>query len=267
MKHFKKFLSTAVAVMAVFAFGSCSSDDNNANNEGNARVKVRMTDAPGDYEQVNIEVIDVKMKANGESGEGGWVSIGNVVPQVYNLLDLTGGVSVLLSDSEIAAGYLGQLRLILGDNNTIVKDGVTHNLTTPSAQQSGLKLQVNKQLLPYLVYDFLIDFDVDASIVEAGNSGNYILKPVLRVSTEANSGSIRGFVAPGPYQIVASVMVDGVMISSYANALGEFVLQGVPEGSYVLTVTVNSDLGYTPVQISNVVVVNGQVTNVGSISL
>ncbi|MBF6607147.1 MAG: DUF4382 domain-containing protein, partial [Flavobacterium sp.] len=204
MKAFKKLFSAALAVASVFAFNSCSSDDDNGSTaDGTSRVKVRMTDAPGDYEQVNVEVIDVKVKSTTDAGDDGWVSIGNVTPQIYNLLDLTGGVTVLLADSEIPSGHLGQIRLILGDNNTVVKNGQTYELNTPSAQQSGLKLQVNQHLEADLVYDFLIDFDVDASVVEAGNSGNYNLHPVLRVSTETSTGSIRGIVLPGPYQVVA----------------------------------------------------------------
>jgi hypothetical protein len=44
----------------------------------------------------------------------GWVSIGDVQPKIYNLLDLTGGVNVLLADNE-ESGFLGQVRLLLRD--------------------------------------------------------------------------------------------------------------------------------------------------------
>lgn len=268
MKLIKKFLSTAVALAAVFAVSSCNDDNDNNNSDGTAQVKVRMTDAPGDYDQVNVEVIDVKYKANADASENGWISIGNVNPQIYNLLDLTGGVSVLLADTEIQAGQFSQLRLVLGENNTVVKNGVTHNLSTPSAQQSGLKLQVNQQLLAGGNYDFLIDFDVDESIVEAGNSGNYILKPVLRVSQAQASGSIKGIVTPGPYQVVASVVANGETISAYTNSLGEFVLHGVPNGTYTLAINVQSGFGFdSAIYVDNVVVANGEITNVGLISL
>jgi hypothetical protein len=57
-----------------------------------------MMDAPGDYEQVNVEVLDVLIKDNSDTDQG-WVSIGDpqqVGPgKIYNLLDLTGGVNVL----------------------------------------------------------------------------------------------------------------------------------------------------------------------------
>ncbi|MBF6608450.1 MAG: carboxypeptidase regulatory-like domain-containing protein, partial [Flavobacterium sp.] len=117
------------------------------------------------------------------------------------------------------------------------------------------------------VYAFLIDFDVDASVFEAGNSGNYNLHPVLRVSTETSTGSIRGIVLPGPYQVVASVVAGGQTISAYANDLGQFVIHGVPQGTYTLSIDVETGLGVGPVQIENVTVVNGEVTDVGNIPL
>jgi hypothetical protein len=36
------------------------------------------------------------IKSYGRNDSDGWVSIGGVTPQVYDLLDLTGGVNVLL---------------------------------------------------------------------------------------------------------------------------------------------------------------------------
>lgn len=74
---------------------------------------------------------------------------------------------------------LKEMRLILGPNNTIMVDSVLHDLETPSAEQSGLKIKVDKNLS--LTLDSLtIDFDAKQSIVETGN-GKFILKPVIRV--------------------------------------------------------------------------------------
>lgn len=268
MKTVKKALMCFTAIAAMTTFNSCNDDnENNTTNGGTSRMTVRMTDAPGDYDEVNVEIVDVMIKSNSSTSEEGWVSVGNVTPGIYNLLDLTNGVNVLLADNEVEAGHLGQIRLILGDENTVVKDGVTYDLNTPSAQQSGLKLQVNQELEADTEYNFLIDFDVDQSVVAAGNSGNYNLHPVLRVVTTANGGSIRGHVVPGLYQVVASVVVGTQTISSYANAAGDFILQGIPSGTYTVTLTSSSALSTGPVSIQNVTVVNGEVNNLGNISL
>ncbi|HEX8268713.1 MAG TPA: DUF4382 domain-containing protein [Flavobacterium sp.] len=269
MKNFKIAFALVMAFTTMLSVSSCNGDDSGNNNGtgGSSRMTVRMTDAPGDFDEVNIEVTDVQIKSTSENGDQGWVSIGNVSAGVYNLMDLTGGLTAMLADNDVPSGHLGQIRLVLGDDNNVVKNGVSYTLNTPSAQQSGLKLHVNQELEADISYDFLIDFDVAQSVVSAGTSGNYNLHPVLRVTTEANSGSIRGQVIPGPYQVLASVTVGTQVISTYANNLGQFVLHGVPAGSYSLTLTTNSSVSTTPITVENVVVVNGAVTNLGNISL
>jgi hypothetical protein len=59
-------------------------------------------------------------------------------------------------------------------------DGVSYPLSTPSAEQSGLKLQVNATLEAGVVYTILLDFDANKSIVVTGNN-TYKLKPVVSI--------------------------------------------------------------------------------------
>jgi hypothetical protein len=55
-------------------------------------------------------------------------------------------------------------------------------------RSSQVKIKkVNQTLVAGVTYDFLLDFDVENSVVvQAGNSGNFNLHPVVRVSTKAN---------------------------------------------------------------------------------
>lgn len=246
---------------------NCS--DNENTNDGTSRVIIKMTDNPGDYDHVYVEVLDVLMKSNNNPDEAGWVSVGEVNQGIYDLLELTGGVTALLVDNEIPSGYIGQIRLLLGENNSVVKNGEIFPLNTPSAQQSGLKLQVNQNLTPNVTYNFLIDFDVQQSIVvQAGNSGNYNLRPVLRVTTEAVSGSITGIVLPETVQtLVETTLENAETVSAFTNDEGVFVLHGLPSGTYTLTIIPDAESGLESMVIDGVIVVNGEVTDVGTISL
>ncbi|MDQ1165656.1 DUF4382 domain-containing protein [Flavobacterium sp. SORGH_AS_0622] len=262
-----KFRIFLLASLSALLLASCSNSDGSDSSQ-TSKVSVRMTDAPGDYDQVNVEVLDVKIKSNSEAGEDGWVSIGNIKPGVYNLLDLTGGVNVLLADNEVPSGYLGQIRLILGDKNTVVKDGVTYPLVTPSAQQSGLKLKVNQTLTAGATYDFLLDFDVEHSVVvEAGGSGSFNLHPVIRISTTATSGIIKGMVTPFNLQSLVSVQVGDTTVSAYADESGAFQLNGIPAGTYSVTITPDASSQLSALVVPNVVVVNGQITNMNTLTL
>jgi hypothetical protein len=267
MKKVKFNLSQfLVIVLTSLFFVSCNDSDDSMQT---SRVTVRMTDAPGDYEEVNVDVLDVLTKDNSNTDDAGWVSMGNANPGIYDLLGLTGGISVTLADSTMPSGYLGQIRLLLGDRNTVVVDGVEYPLNTPSGQQSGLKLKINQTLVEGVTYDFLLDFDVEHSVVKAGASGIYNLHPVINVSTTATSGVIKGVISPNlvGYQVLASVEVGDKTISAYADDAGEFQLNGVPAGTYTVTLTPDVASGAAIKTIADVVVVNGQATDMGNISL
>ncbi|WP_339609545.1 DUF4382 domain-containing protein [uncultured Planktosalinus sp.] len=257
----KSILKISFLSILVFAFTSCSDDDSNSDQA--SRVMVNLTDAPGDYEHVYIDVQDVRVIYGGNGEE---VTIGNINAGVYDLLELTGGVSVLLADEEIPSGIISQMRLVLGEENSIVIDGEAFPLQTPSAQQSGLKLQVNQTLEAGILYEFTLDFDVEESIVEQGNGG-YLLKPVIRASTAAESGSISGLVLPLGVQTLVSASNSENTISAYTNAQGDFVLHGVPEGTYTVTIEPEVTSGFQIIVIEDVEVVNGNVTTMGTIEL
>ena len=261
----RKFAGLLLAAVAFTSFTSCSDDDDNMN-EDTARLMVRLTDAPGDFEAVFVDVEDVRIKTDASTGEEeGWTSLPNVQTGVYDLLALTGGVTQLLADAEVPAGPLTQIRLVLGDNNTVVINGETQPLSTPSAQQSGLKLQVNETLEAGEEYEFLLDFDVDQSVVSAGSSGGYMLKPVIRVTAMEATGTITGEVQPSLTQSVVRAQNASNNISAYTDANGNFSLNGVPAGTYQITVTPDASTGYSVRTVNNVVVTSGQTTDLDAI--
>ena len=61
--------------------------------------------------------------------------------------------------------HISQFRFILGDNNTVVVDGITYPLKAPSGQQSGFKVNVDETLTEGVKYEVWTDFDVQKSIV------------------------------------------------------------------------------------------------------
>ncbi|HKO76151.1 MAG TPA: DUF4382 domain-containing protein [Flavobacterium sp.] len=269
-----------IFTMALMSLSLFSCDENDDQDQNTSRLMVRMSDAPGDYDEVNIEVLDVMIKANSDTGDEGWISIGDKTQvgegKIYDLLKLTGGTNIMLTDSLVPSGSLGQIRLLLGDENTVVIDGERFALTTPSAQQSGLKLQVNQTLIGGTTYEFLLDFDVDKSIVTTGSS-KYILKPVIRVSTMEASGIIKGIVSPAvDYQVLASVQQGEIIFSAFVtmddkdgdsnDGDGTFQINGIPSGTYTLTLTPDPTSGKTPITVDNVIVYNGKTTDVGSVT-
>lgn len=239
-------------------------------------ISIRLVDAPGDYEAVNVEIVDVMIKMdNDNTDDNGWISL-EAKNETVNLLDFTGGFSkVLVERFAIPTGTLSQMRLVLGNGNTIViknqnNENEAFELKTPSAQQSGLKLKVNTLIEEGFTYDFVLDFDVAKSIVRAGNSGNIILKPVLYVKAEASSGLIKGMVNPTDVPSMASVLVDDkgtpdpaddFIISAFTDNMGAFALWGVPAGTYEVVVTpLDEASDYASGSATEIIVNNGQIT-------
>ena len=260
-----KILFSMVAICLLVACTSNSED----RPSGPASLTVKLMDAPGDFEHVYVDVVEVRVKfESDDDDDSGWQTLDMANEGVYDLLELTGGVDVTLVDNvEIEAGTLKQVRLVLGENNSIVIDGEELPLNTPSAQQSGLKIQVNQELEPNFNYTFILDFDVEESIVFAGNSGNINLKPVLRASLEANSGSISGVVLPTGIAVEVSATNSETEATTFTDADGNFLIAGLPAGSYEVTIVPDPDSGLTEATVSDVIVTVGEITDLGEIIL
>lgn len=252
MKKIKIILSFIVLGIIMT---SCNNNDETASSYPYA---VKMTDAPGPYQAVNVDLIGVEV-----TGNGGETVMLNVKKGIYNLLDLTNGKSTLIATDTLQISKVEQIRLILGTNNTVVVDNTTYPLSTPSAEQSGLKLQVHQTLEQGIMYNVLLDFDANKSIVNTGN-GAYKLKPVVRTIETAISGNIKGKITPvGSLAVVTAVdAVTNLSYSTSVSATGEFLLMGLPSGTYTVTVTPVFPL--LPVIKSTIVVTVGNTTDLGT---
>ena len=182
-----RLLSVILASIVLFIY-ACEQND------GTAKFNLHLTDAPADYDAVLVDIQSIEVHFATED-EGDWVTLENINTGIYDLLKFNNSLDTLLVSADLPAGTVLQIRLILGENNSVVIDGEEFALTTPSAQTSGLKLNVHAQLEAGLTYDMWLDFDAARSIVKTG-SGKYNLKPVIRAYTEATSGAIKGIVAP-----------------------------------------------------------------------
>lgn len=242
--------------MCLLAFTSCKKNGNTS------KVEVRITDSPADYDALNLDITRVEYHLSAGEQNSGW-SVLDDTPRMIDILKLTNGLDSLIADAEIPSGRISQIRLILGNNNTIVVNGTTRNISVPSSSQSGLKLNVQTNLEADLTYRFLLDFDVAKSVVVTGNN-NYILKPVIRVIVENNSGSIAGTVSPVQADPVVFVIKGTDTVSTFTNAQGKFLVKGLAAGSYNLKFVPKA--GFSEKTITNQSVTVGNVTNVGVVT-
>lgn len=257
--------SALVVLAASIGFFSCQK---NESNDGKARLQVYLTDDPGDYEQVLIDVQDIMINVTNDTASG-WQSLDGVNKGVYDLLKLVNDDDTLLADAEIPTGRVEQIRLVLGTENFVKLEGnpTLIKLETPSAQQSGLKLNIHLDVIEGILYKLSLDFDVARSIVKTGNN-KYMLKPLIRTYLEAIGGSIRGVVSPSSFQtsVFALSGLDTVA-STYTGLNGGYLIKGLAGGvSYSLAFH-PSDTTYKDTTRTGIMVTNSQVTLVDTMYL
>lgn len=230
--------------------------------EKNARIQVWLTDAPGDFQEVNVDLQSVEIHSSETGNEVGWTPL-EVTPRVINLLDLANGEETLLGELDLPGGKLSQIRLKLGENNSVMVDNITHPLTTPSAQQSGLKVLINEVLAEGITYKILLDFDAAKSVVHTGSNA-YILKPVIRAITEAQDGAIKGKIEPARLVHISVMSGEEEIATTATNEDGEFLIQGLGAGTYLLVFDAPGDAPNVEEEVS---VTLGETTDVGVVAV
>ena len=216
----KKLIFLTIGLITPFLFSSCNEDGNSTS--GTGTLKLSITDAPIETDgitAVNIGVKEVQYHLEGEK----WQTFEGFEPDTFNLLELTGGESELLGQFELGAGTYTQLRFILatpeGNESSSIanpgcylefEDGSTQPLFVPSGAQTGYKATGNFTVPVNGQVAVTADFDARKSVVKAGNSGKYILKPTIRLVVDNQAGSISGNVANIPEG-------SGIMIYAYED--------------------------------------------------
>ncbi len=265
MKTFR--LCLLPALLTLLLFSGCQDKDQIA------RLRVTLVDDEGDYEKVNVDIQGVAVHTNEHAGvdANGWIILENSNVGVKDLLEYTGGVELTLVDTDFPAGRISQIRLILGEENTLILNGQTEEITleTPSAEQSGLKLQVHEMLKGGITYNFKLDFDAARSIVHLTGEGKYILSPVLHVTTDVYSGAIKGTVSPADEEVaVMLVQNKETVLSTFTQeGSGEFLFADVDQGQYTLVFKPGINSIYADYPMENVDVILGEVKDVGEIVL
>ena len=153
---------------------------------------------PANLQEVNIDVQELRVRfstvridtVNADSivterGDTEWMTI-EFEPVILNLLDLE-DVNVLFAEADLPEGFYSEIRLVLGQDNSVVdEDGNEHSLMVPSGQQSGYKIKFDARLSSGETIDLTINFDAEKSVHVTGNN-RYMLKPVLNTRRGLNN--------------------------------------------------------------------------------
>jgi hypothetical protein len=142
---------------------------------GGTTLMVKLTDAPASYDEVNVDIREVKINMEGDTSS--WISL-PTTSGIYNLLDYQNGVDTLIAQATLTGTKIHEIRLVLGTENSILVGGESHPLTIPSGSESGLKIKVNKSLKEGVDY---LSLDFDAALSVSEELSGYKLRPVIKI--------------------------------------------------------------------------------------
>lgn len=251
----------AFLLIAAVGFTACSDDDSNEPSN-TATLAVSLTDAPAEYDAVNITFAEVAV-----SMEGGWVVLSGDA-QTIDLLEWNNGKSIEIGRGDIEPGKITQIRLMVTDAEIVI-DGRTEPVTIPSAEQTGLKLITNFNVEAGVTYELVVDFDAHKSIVTTGppqNPTGYKLKPTLRVVEKAMTGSISGTVVNFNDAPLATALQNDMEVTSTPvdQTNGSFRLSYLEPGTYDIHIEDVNGLIYTQ---EGITVTAGEDNAIGEVTL
>ncbi len=255
-------VQTGFLALLVLLLGGCGPNQNNpVGPPGTGFFSVRLTDAPGTYDQVNIVFDSVSVHISSGDTLGGWYTIFRGHAR-YNLLDYINGKDTVIAEAAIPSGVYNQLRVYLGAGSTVVTGGSTYPLVVPSGMQSGLKFNIQANILSETKYEVALDFDAHRSIVKTGSS-SYLMNPVVRTVVTSLSGSLTGQVVPDTVGATVLAIADTDTAATFTDASGRFTFKYLDPGLYLVR-CIPADTSYRIKDLPNEEVVAGQTTDIGA---
>jgi uncharacterized protein DUF4382 len=256
----RNVIGTAVG-LCLLAIAGCGK---NSSDVPMGTMKVGMTDAPADFQAVNIVVTEVAAHGAGiGDSTSGWEVL-NRDATTYDLLALRNGVFATIGLARIPAGHYTQLRLKIGAGSNVVVNGVSHALNVPSGSQTGFKLVGSFDVPANGLLDLALDFDAARSVVQNGDG--YLLQPTVRVMPFSTAGAIAGTISPaGTAATIYAIQPPDTVGSALAANDGSFQVSVLPAGVYSLAI--HPQAGFRDTTLAGVTVDRGVTKQVGAIVL
>lgn len=240
MLHRSFFRHSPLLILLLLAFGitSCVKDDIVPTNNGEARARIEITDAPIDDPNVKgvfITVTDIKIDGKSWAGFDGKAT--------FDLLAYRNGTTKLLGEGTLDAGAHSEITLVLdteSDQNgsspgCYIKDAQGNNTKIKGSNLLTIKSNGSIQTQNNATTDVVLDLDLRKSIVYQPGSTTmfqFVTEPELseavRLLDKSTTGTIQGDCTDG---VSGS---DKIIV--YAYEKGDYSInEKFPQGSSQVT--------------------------------
>jgi hypothetical protein len=233
MMQTPRFAALALASTLFLAVTACD-DDPTDPADGDVRLNVQLTDAPGDVAAAWLKIDRIYLQ-----GGDGPVDLLTEPTELIEITELVGTAVLLVEDFPLEPGSYGQLRFVIGggvlesdDGTVYVLGDVDHPdgleaggvLQCPSCQQSGIKVTLPGDELELGDGETTVtlDFDVSQSFGHrAGNSGRWVMRPVIH-GTWVEGGPALGPGVRGQVDLAEGVTIPACPAGT-ARSVEDFV--------------------------------------------
>jgi hypothetical protein len=261
-RHLKTFALLSLLSVFIGCGGGGGGDSSSGGSGSTGTLSLSLQDASSEnYRAVYVTIDRVEVHLGGDEGRNeSWRNVlsPNKAGKTYNLLELVNGVREELGVVDLEQGPYTQMRLIIGRepdgginvlsrshpyaNYVITEpDLEVYELKVPSGFQTGLKIVHGFDVSENQTTELILDFDASKSVVKAGNSGNWLLKPTVKVFRLEEYAIVRGIVRDDGAVPVAGALVSAQQPDGDGNPVVYAATITEADGSYALFLNPDRD--------------------------
>lgn len=269
-----KLVSLFVIVCSFFSLASCKKEKD----LGKTALDVNLTVTDTyEYDDIQVRIKAVEFDtAAGNRVQWSPLPLSDSLNRPVNMHTLRHGNFLLLSNQELTPVRLKGLRLKFDSQATIVKNGRAYPLTIPNELvENGSYFPLNLDISRGTEQSLWIVWNTSKSIQAEAGGNTFTFKPDFRIFDPNNTGGVEGYIKPDAALPYITVYTDTVANPSATNRFNEttipyaggyFKLMGVPDGKYKVKAGAANG-SYSSKILNEITVVNGQVKNIGTVTL
>lgn len=193
----------------------------------NGLVNFFLVDAPGDFDEVWVEVLGVELvPAGGERLFFDYVPANKLV----NVSSLVGDAVVNIGRGKVPIGVLTHMTLILGDEIYVKRSGIRTDMQYASPGNRRLEFTTNFDIMGGISYDIYIDIDLAKSVTRTEQT--YVFDPVVRTFSNSTHAKMTGIIRPLGARPFVFAISDTDTLATLTNQDGKYTFRGLKSGSY-----------------------------------
>ena len=165
MRFFYNSKTLLLSLAVLVLISSCTKEDDSSALE-NSLVNVRLVGTQTQLSRFNLEILDVQLRVlEDETDPNAWLSLNAINTGIHDLTNYTGNELISLVDFEqVPSEFIYSIKLVLGDENTLIKNGVQYAVDVEAEYSNALVNILEKQLVENKLYDFTIELNIDESV-------------------------------------------------------------------------------------------------------